>query len=159
MTAEDKSKLAGIAEGAKPGTVTSVATGAGLTGGTITGSGTIKANLRSETKLTNDSAAATETAGRVYPVALDKTGYLAVNVPWVNTTYSAATTSTAGLMSASDKSKLNGVAEGATNTTITGSSPIIASASTGAVTISHATSGPSTSGNTSKGDTSNQTPT
>lgn len=62
-------------------------------------------------------------------------------------------------MSADDKSKLNGIAEGATNTTITGSAPIIASANTGAVTISHATSGPSTSGDTSKGDTSNQTPT
>ena len=67
------------------GTVTSVATGSGLTGGTITSSGTLKANLRSETKLTNDSAAATEVAGRVYPVALDKTGYLAVNVPWTDT--------------------------------------------------------------------------
>ncbi|MBQ2581180.1 MAG: hypothetical protein II574_06090, partial [Ruminococcus sp.] len=36
---------------AKTGTVTSIATGAGLTGGTITGTGTIKANLVSETKL------------------------------------------------------------------------------------------------------------
>ena len=42
----------------------------------------IKAKLRSETALTNDSAAATETSGRVYPVALDHSGYLAVNVPW-----------------------------------------------------------------------------
>lgn len=67
------------------GTVTSVATGAGLTGGTITGTGTIKADLKSETKLTNAAAAATETAGRVYPVALDKDGKLAVNVPWENT--------------------------------------------------------------------------
>lgn len=81
MSADDKTKLDGIAAGAKTGTVTSVATGAGLTGGTITTSGTIKANLRSETKLTNNSAAATEVSGRVYPVALDKTGYLAVNVP------------------------------------------------------------------------------
>jgi hypothetical protein len=31
--------------------------------------------------LSNDSAAATEVSGRVYPVALDKSGYLAVNVP------------------------------------------------------------------------------
>lgn len=66
------------------GTVTSVATGAGLTGGTITGSGTIKADLKSETKLTNAAAAAIETAGRVYPVALDKDGDLAVNVPWTD---------------------------------------------------------------------------
>lgn len=67
------------------GTVTSVATGVGLTGGTITTSGTIKAKLRSETALTRDSAAATETANRVYPVAQDKSGYLAVNVPWTDT--------------------------------------------------------------------------
>lgn len=75
------------------GTVTSVATGVGLTGGTITGSGTLKAKLRSETALTIDSAAATTTSGKVYPVAVDKSGYLAVNVPWTdnNTTYSAGT--------------------------------------------------------------------
>lgn len=73
------------------GTVTSVATGAGLTGGTITTSGTIKADLVSETKLTGAATAATETSGRVYPVALDKDGKLAVNVPWTDTTYTAAT--------------------------------------------------------------------
>lgn len=65
---------------AKTGTVTSVATGAGLTGGTITGSGTIKANLVSETKL--DSAAG---SGKVYAVALDSNNKLAVNVPWTDT--------------------------------------------------------------------------
>lgn len=75
------------------GTVTSVATGVGLTGGPVTSSGTIKANLRSETALTNDSAAATETAGRVYPVAVDNSGYLAVNVPWTDTQPPTAYTS------------------------------------------------------------------
>ena len=75
------------------GTVTSVATGTGLTGGTITTSGTIKANLVSETGLTNAATAATEVSGRVYPVAVDKNGKLAVNVPWSNTTYTASTTS------------------------------------------------------------------
>ena len=79
--------------GASGGTVTSVATGAGLTGGPVTGSGTIKADLVSETKLSNAASAATEVSGRVYPVALDKNGDLAVNVPWTNTTYSAQTTS------------------------------------------------------------------
>lgn len=73
------------------GTVTSVATGSGLTGGPVTSSGTIKANLISETALTNSASAATEVAGRVYPVALDKDGALAVNVPWTDTTYTAAT--------------------------------------------------------------------
>lgn len=67
--------------------------GVGLTGsgsaGTGSGTYTYKAKLRSETKLTVDSAAATTTSGRVYPVAVDKTGYLAVNVPWTdnNTVY------------------------------------------------------------------------
>jgi hypothetical protein len=41
MSAADKAKLDGIAAGAQVGTVTSVATGTGLTGGTITGTGTI----------------------------------------------------------------------------------------------------------------------
>lgn len=87
MTADMYTKLDGIATGAtaNTGTVTSVATGAGLAGGPVTGSGTIKASLRNETKLSNDSAAATETSGRVYPVAVDKSGYLAVNVPWTDT--------------------------------------------------------------------------
>ena len=67
------------------GTVTSVSTGTGLSGGTITGSGTIKAKLRSETALSRDSAAATETANRIYPIVPDKSGYLAVNVPWTDT--------------------------------------------------------------------------
>jgi biopolymer transport protein ExbD len=187
MSASDKTKLNGIATGAtaNTGTVTSVATGVGLTGGTVTTSGTIKVNLVSETKLNNASVTSTESADRVYPVALDKNGKLAVNVPWTDnntdtkvaqtatttsanyevlfsgtadnttktegarknnnllfnpstgnlqatqlngvnigsspkftdTTYSDATTSTAGLMSASDKTKLNGIATGATANT------------------------------------------
>lgn len=73
------------------GTVTSVATGVGLTGGTITGSGTIKAKLKSETASTLDSAAMGSTANRQYAVGVDKSGYLSVNVPWVNSTYSVPT--------------------------------------------------------------------
>ena len=72
------------------GTVTKVSTGVGLTGGDVTTTGTVKAKLRSETALTNDSAAATETSGRVYPVAVDKSGYLAVNVPWTTPVTSVA---------------------------------------------------------------------
>lgn len=85
-----------IPSGDEPsGTVTSVATGVGLTGGTITTSGTIKAKLRSETALTNDSAAATETANRIYPVVPDKSGYLAVNVPWTDNNTDTKVTQTA----------------------------------------------------------------
>ena len=71
---------------------------------------------------------------------------------------STATTSAAGLMAAGDKSKLDGIASGATNTTISATAPINASASTGSVSLTHSTSGPSTSGDTSKGDTTAQTP-
>ena len=67
------------------GTVTSVATGAGLTGGTITTSGTIKANLKSETASTLDSAAMGSTSNRQYAVGVDKSGYLSVNIPWTDT--------------------------------------------------------------------------
>ena len=92
-----------IPSGDEPsGTVTSVATGDGLTGGAITTSGTLKANLRSFTKLTNASAAATETANRVYPVALDKDGYLSVNVPWTNVNNSYVTSSGVTQVSSGD---------------------------------------------------------
>lgn len=54
----------------------------------------VDANLRSNTKLTEDSAAATTTSGKVYPVAMDKSGYLAVNVPWSNTNNAVTQTAT-----------------------------------------------------------------
>lgn len=54
-------------------------------------------------------AAATATAGRTYSVQLTANGAAVVNVPWANTTYNAATTTTPGLMSAADKTKLDGI--------------------------------------------------
>lgn len=53
--------------------------------------------------------------GKNYPVELDGGNKAYVNVPWTdtNTTYNNATTSTAGLMSAADKTKLDGIATGA----------------------------------------------
>ncbi len=101
MSAADKAKLDGIASGAtaNTGDITGVTAGSGLTGGATSGTATlnvgagtgisvtdnaVSAKLRNATALTNDSAAATETAGRVYPVAVDKSGYLAVNVPWTD---------------------------------------------------------------------------
>lgn len=62
--------------------------GVGLVGSGSAGTSgtyTYKAKLRSETALTVDSAAAATTSGRVYPVAVDKSGYLSVNVPWTDT--------------------------------------------------------------------------
>ena len=79
--------------GGKDGTVTSIATGAGLTGGTITNSGTIKANLKSETKSTLAAADMGSTANRQYAVGIDTNDKLSVNIPWTdnNTTYTFAT--------------------------------------------------------------------
>lgn len=53
--------------------------------------------------------------GRNYAVELDSSGKAYVNVPWTdtNTTYNVATTSANGLMSSSDKFKLNGIQAGA----------------------------------------------
>lgn len=72
--------------------------GVGLALGSMTSGGTsgtviYKAKLRNEAALTVDSAAATTTSGRVYPVVVDKSGYLAVNVPWTNVNSGYATTS------------------------------------------------------------------
>ena len=49
--------------------------------------------------------------GRNYAVELDSSGKAYVNVPWTdtNTTYNVATASANGLMSSSDKSKLDGI--------------------------------------------------
>lgn len=89
MSSSDKTKLNGIAAGAtaNTGTVTSIATGVGLTGGTITGSGTVKAKIKSETAHTLSSATPTNTSSRQYPVGVDKDGYLSVNVPWEKYTH------------------------------------------------------------------------
>ena len=53
--------------------------------------------------------------GRNYAVELDSSGKAYVNVPWTdtNTTYNVATTSANGLMSSSDKSKLDRIQAGA----------------------------------------------
>lgn len=71
--------------GSGSGTVTQVDTGVGLTGGPITGSGTIKAKLKSETASTRASQSVSSTASRQYAVTPDSNGYLSVNVPWENT--------------------------------------------------------------------------
>lgn len=61
-------------------------------------------------------AAPTATASRSYSVQLTGSGAAVVNVPWTNTTYSAATTTAPGLMSATDKTKLDGLPAGGTLT-------------------------------------------
>ena len=64
------------------GTVTNVATGVGLTGGPVTSTGIIKANLVSETASSLESESRTEVADREYPVGIDANNKLSVNVPW-----------------------------------------------------------------------------
>lgn len=71
------------------GTVTKVSTGAGLTGGDITTSGTVKCDLKSETKSTLTAASKGSTSSREYAVGLDKNGDLSVNVPWKDTLISS----------------------------------------------------------------------
>lgn len=89
------------------GSVTSVDTGVGLTGGAITSSGTIKADLVSDTYSTQASEAITQTSGRQYAVNPDANGKLSVNVPWTDDgkTYTAGTNvqiSSSNVISATD---------------------------------------------------------
>lgn len=89
------------------GSVTSVDTGVGLTGGAITSSGTIKADLVSDTYSTEASESITQTSGRQYAVNPDANGKLSVNVPWTDEgkTYTAGTNvqiSSSNVISATD---------------------------------------------------------
>ena len=62
----------------------------------------------------------TSTAGKYYHVQMVSDGNMLVNVPWQNTTYNTSTTSTDGLMSKEDKTKLDqlSVIEQATSSTL-----------------------------------------
>ena len=78
------------------GTVTNVATGAGLTGGPVTSTGTIKANLVDETPSSQASETITAAVDRQYAVNLDSNDKLSVNVPWSDTTYSSKAAASGG---------------------------------------------------------------
>jgi hypothetical protein len=90
MSSADKTKLDGIATGAQVGTVTNVATGNGLSGGPITGSGTISVSANA-------------------PIVANASG---VHI-------TAANSTSAGSMSSTDKTKLDGIANGAQVGTVT----------------------------------------
>jgi len=77
--------------------------------------------------------------GKNYKVQVDTSGNAFVNVPWTdnNTTYSVATSSTDGLMSKTDKSKLDDIATGANNYTL----PKSTSSALGGIMIGYNTSG------------------
>ena len=91
------------------------------TAGTSGGNYMYSANLRSTTALNISSVAATTTSGRVYPVAVDKDGYLAVNVPWVEGSGGGAINSlsiTTGSSNGTIKYSING--NTATSVTVKG---------------------------------------
>ena len=116
MSAADKKKLDGIASGAtaNTGDITGVTAGAGLGGGGTSGTVTLtNSGVRSITQDSTDGHKLTINTGGTSTT---------ITIPDNNTTYSAATQSAQGLMSAADKKKLDGIATGATaNTgTITG---------------------------------------
>lgn len=81
--------------------------------GVVVAGTTIKAALMNDSPSSLASANISTTQNRQYAVGLDSNSKLSVNVPWENTTYSAATTSADGLMSSTDKSKLDGIEAGA----------------------------------------------
>lgn len=156
MSLDDKIKLDGISNGAEVNQNAFAKVKVGSTTVEADAKQDVLELVGSNVTLTPDATNDKVTIGITKTNVTTALGY---TPPTTNTTYNNATTSTAGLMSTDDKIKLDGITSGATNTTISATAPIAASASTGAVTITHATSGPSTTADTSKGDTSNQTPT
>lgn len=103
MTAADKKKLDGIANGANNFTYSLPTASATVLGGVKTGS-----NI-------------TNTGGVLSLTKANVTSALGYTPPTTNTTYGNATTSSSGLMSSSDKAKLNGIASGANKTVVDGS--------------------------------------
>ena len=103
MTAADKKKLDGIANGANNFTYSLPAASSTVLGGVKTGS-----NI-------------TNTGGVLSLTKANVTSALGYTPPTTNTTYGNATTSSSGLMSSSDKSKLDGIASGANKTVVDGS--------------------------------------
>lgn len=78
-------------------------------------------------------------SGKNYPVSLSSEGKMFVNVPWTdtNTTYNVATQSANGLLSSTDKTKLDGIASGANNYSL----PAASSTIRGGVKLGYSTNG------------------
>lgn len=102
-------------------------TASGRTVTVTKGNGTTSTFQTQDTTYGNMGGASTSAAGRAGLVPAPSQGnanrYLRSDGTWqvppdTNTTYSAATTSTVGLMSASDKTKLDSIATGANKTTV-----------------------------------------
>lgn len=110
--------------GAKAGLVPAPSTTAGTTK-YLREDGTWSVPPDNNTTYSNMTAATSSAAGKAglvpAPGAGKQTSFLRGDGTWVvptNTTYSAATTSAAGLMSADDKKKLDGIATGANKITV-----------------------------------------
>lgn len=133
-TTAEKTKLSGITEGANKYVHPSyTAQKSGLYKVTVDGTGHVSATTAvakaditalgipaQDTTYSNMAAATASAAGKAglvpAPAAGKQASFLRGDGSWVvpeNTTYADATTSTHGLMSAADKTKLNGVATGA----------------------------------------------
>jgi hypothetical protein len=93
MSAADKTKLDGVATGANAYSLP-------------TATSSVLGGVKTGTNITN-------TSGTISLTKANVTNALGYTPPTTNTTYGEATTSAAGLMSASDKTKLNGIATGA----------------------------------------------
>lgn len=100
MSAADKKKLDGIASGAN-----------NFTYSLPTASGTVLGGVKTGSNITN-------TSGTISLTKANVTSALGYTPPTQDTTYGLATTSSSGLMSYSDKSKLNGIASGANKTVV-----------------------------------------
>ena len=134
MSSTDKTKLDGIAEGAtaNAGTITGIKMN-GASKGTsgVVDLGTVITSHQDISGKVTGPASSTDAHVAIFYGTGGKTikdsGFtigksVPSNAVFTDTTYSNATTSAAGLMSATDKTKLNGIAEGATANagTITG---------------------------------------
>lgn len=124
MSYEDKEKLDGIESGATALSlgVTSSTAYRGDYGNTSYSHATDSARLTTAKAAGLYKVAITQEGHVASVAAVAKSDITALGIPASDTTYSDATTSASGLMSASDKTKLNGIETGATaNTgTITG---------------------------------------
>lgn len=110
FTAAYKSKLDGIAAGANKYSLPTATEGAlgGIKAKTISSQ---FFTVQDQETIVNNLPATTQNNHRLYPVELFYNGRAFVNVPWTdtNTTYNIASTSSNGLMSKEDKTKLNSI--------------------------------------------------
>ena len=148
MSAADKTKLDGIAEGANNYTYTlptasstlggvkttsTVTSTSGLTACPIIGGVPYYKDTNTTYTLPNATSSTlggvkigsniTISSGTISLTKDNVTAALGYTPPTTNTTYSVATTSANGLMSSTDKSKLDGIATGATKNTASSTTP------------------------------------